>query len=109
MDVPPDRMNKPADARCLSLWPLIYLTGPLFIPFISYEFSVTHEPTVFARHPWAFNLCYALVVAAIAALITRRQTAGWSLFFWFLTVVAASILTHFVLNLRGYYFWMDTP
>lgn len=92
-----------------TVWPLIYFTAPLFVPFTGYQQSVMGSATPFARHPALWNGVYVATVAAAAAIVTLRKRPFKTFMLWMLMVVGAAVVTHLLLNARGYYFVMEAP
>jgi hypothetical protein len=81
------------------LRPPIFFTALLFEPLTFYATNMglrPHQPTTFAfeRQGWYWVVAYSLLVGAISALISRRQSFALGLLTMFVVAALVAIATH---------------
>ena len=96
------------------LWVFAYFSIPVFFPFLAYAetcspIGIRGAPTIFHDTGWYWSAGYLALIVATTTLVTFRQSYMVSLAALVPITIAFSALTHLILYLAGFCYWLDSP
>jgi hypothetical protein len=95
-------------------WVFAYFSIPVFFPFLAYAetcspIGVHGAPTIFHDTGWYWSAGYLALIAVTATWVTLRRSYIVALAALVPVTIAFSAVTHLVLYLAGFCYWLDSP
>jgi hypothetical protein len=95
-------------------WVFAYFSIPVFFPFLAYAEACTPigirgAPTIFHDTAWYWSAGYLAIIVATTTFLTFRRSYILSLGVLIPVTMAVGVLTHGLLYLAGFCYWLDSP
>jgi hypothetical protein len=95
-------------------WVFAYVSIPVFFPFLAYAeacspIGIRGAPTIFHETGWYWSAAYLVLIVGTTAAVTFRQSYVLSLAALVPITILYGAITHGVLYLLGFCYWLDSP